>query len=74
MHKNIAICFHLGYYDLFDNGLKGDEVGERANDILAYFDSALHSKGAEQMLIELVEAMPKDKRVFLLKLLNERLS
>lgn len=63
-----------GYVELISNGPSGEAVINHASDVLAYFDALLNSTGSEAFLLELVEAMPKDKREFLFKVLNQRLS
>jgi len=61
-----------GYLDLIQNGPRGAEVADRAGDVLAYFDVLLNSTGAEKFLLGLGEAMPRDKKEFLLKVLAHR--
>lgn len=62
------------YIALAVEGPQGDAILNKGDDVLAYFDILLNSVGAETFLLELVEAMPKDKKEFLIKILSQRLS
>ena len=62
------------YTTLAVEGPRGDAILNKCDDVLAYFDILLNSSGAEAFLLELVEAMPKDKKEFLIKILSQRLS
>lgn len=62
------------YTALSVEGPRGDVILNKGDDVLAYFDILLNSAGADAFLLELAEAMPKDKKEFLIKILSERLS
>ena len=61
------------YTALAVEGPRGESILNKGDDVLAYFDILLNSGGAETFLLELVEAMPKDKKEFLIKILSQRL-
>jgi len=70
--KDLDPAILAGYSELICNGPSGEELGLEATDVLAYFDVLLSSTGSEEFLLELVEAMPKDKREFLINVLKQR--
>ncbi len=62
------------YKKLALDGPHGEKVLDHAADVVAYFDILLNSSGAEEFLLELVEAMPAEKKEFLFRTLSQKLS
>jgi hypothetical protein len=62
------------YETFFEEGPVGEKLAVAVHDVLAHFDSLLNSTGAEEFLLELLEALPREKQEFLLNALKKKLS